>query len=67
MGDFGRKRGGGCFKASQILKERGEVVYQALGRLVREGKTDFHRKEGKTFAAQSRGIQDIQEISLNLW
>ena len=35
----------------QILKEKGEIVYQALGWLVREGKIDFHRKEGKIFVS----------------
>ena len=35
----------------QILKEKGEIVYQALGWLAREGKIDFHRKEGKTFVS----------------
>jgi len=35
----------------QIPKERGEIVYQALGWLAREGKIDFHRKEGKTFVS----------------
>ena len=33
----------------QILKEKGEIVYQALGWLAREDKIDFRSKEGKTF------------------
>ena len=48
MENFGRKRRGSRSKASQILKEGGEIVYQALGLLAREGKIDFHKKEEKT-------------------
>ncbi len=35
----------------RILKDKGEVVYQALGWLAREGKVEFHKKEGKTFVS----------------
>jgi hypothetical protein len=35
----------------QILKEKGEIVYQALGWLAREDKIDFRSKEGKTFVS----------------
>ena len=35
----------------QILKEKGEIVYQALGWLAREDKIDFRKKEGKTFVS----------------
>ena len=34
-----------------IPKEKGEVVYQALGWLAREDKIDFRSKEGKTFVS----------------
>jgi hypothetical protein len=34
-----------------IPKEKGEVVYQALGWLAREDKIDFRNKEGKTFVS----------------
>ena len=37
----------------QILKEKGEIVYQALGWLAREDKIDFRKKEGKTFVSLS--------------
>jgi Winged helix-turn-helix domain (DUF2582) len=37
----------------QILKEKGEIVYQALGWLVKEGKVDFHKKEGRIFVSLS--------------
>jgi len=43
----------------QVLKEKGEIVYQALGWLVREGKIDFHRKEGKTFASLTQEEREI--------
>ena len=35
----------------QILKEKGELVYQALGWLAREDKIDFRKKGGKTFVS----------------
>ena len=35
----------------QILKEKGEIVYQAVGWLAREDKIDFRKKEGKTFVS----------------
>jgi hypothetical protein len=43
----------------QILKEKGEIVYQALGWLAREGKIDFHRKEGKTFVSLNHEEREI--------
>jgi len=43
----------------QILKEKGEVVYQALGWLAKEGKIDFHKKEGKTFVSLSHEEREI--------
>jgi len=33
--------------------EKGEIVYQALGWLVRENKIDFYKKNGKTFVSLS--------------
>ena len=44
---------------SQILKEKGEIVYQALGWLARENKIAFHRREGKTFASLSHEEREI--------
>ena len=35
----------------QILKEKEEIVYQAVGWLAREDKIDFRKKEGKTFVS----------------
>ena len=46
-------------KLPQILKEKGEIVYQALGWLAKEGKVDFHKKEGKTFVSLSQEEDEI--------
>jgi hypothetical protein len=35
----------------KILKEKGEIVYQAVGWLAREDKIDFRKKGGKTFVS----------------
>jgi hypothetical protein len=44
----------------QLLKENGEIVYQALGWLLKEGKVDFHKKGGENLRiAQSRGARNI--------
>jgi hypothetical protein len=43
----------------QILKEKGEIVYQALGWLAREGKIEFHKKEGRTFVSLNHKEQEI--------
>lgn len=51
-------------KLPQILKEKGEVVYQALGWLAREDKIDFHKKEGKTFVSLSHEDREIFKKSL---
>jgi hypothetical protein len=48
----------------QILKEKGEIVYQALGWLAKEGKVDFHKKEGKTFVSLSHEEREIFKKSL---
>ena len=38
----------------RILKERGKIVYQALGWLAKEDKIVFHKKEGRTFVSLSQ-------------
>ena len=38
-------------KLPRMLKEKGEIVYQALGWLAREDKVEFHKREGKTFVS----------------
>ena len=43
----------------QILKKKGEIVYQALGWLAREDKIEFHKKEGRTFVSLNRMEQEI--------
>jgi hypothetical protein len=48
----------------QILKEKGEIVYQALGWLAKEDKIDFHKKEGKTFVSLSHEEREIFKKSL---
>lgn len=48
----------------QILKEKGEMVYQALGWLAREGKIDFRRKEGKILASLTQEEREIFRKSL---
>jgi hypothetical protein len=46
-------------KFPQILKEKGEIVYQALGWLAREDKIEFHKKEGRNFVSLNRKEQEI--------
>ena len=51
-------------KLPQILKEKGEIVYQALGWLAREDKVDFHKKEGKSLVSLSQEERRIYRKSL---
>jgi hypothetical protein len=48
----------------QILKEKGEIVYQALGWLAKEGKVDFHKKEGRIFVSLSSEEREMFKKSL---
>jgi hypothetical protein len=48
----------------QILKEKGEIVYQALGWLAKEGKVDFHKKEGRILVSLSSEEREIFKKSL---
>jgi hypothetical protein len=43
----------------QLLKEKGEIVYQGLGWLAKEDKIEFHKKEGKTFVSLSSEERQI--------
>jgi Fe2+ or Zn2+ uptake regulation protein len=61
---LGEKEAVAVSKLPQILKEKGEIVYQALGWLAREGKVDFHKKEGKTFVSLSHEEHEIFKRSL---
>jgi len=51
-------------KLPQILKEKGEIVYQALGWLAREDKINYHSKEKKTFVSLSYDEGEIFKNSL---
>jgi hypothetical protein len=48
----------------QTLKEKGEIVYQALGWLAKEGKVDFHKKEGRIFVSLSYEEREVFKKSL---
>ena len=43
----------------RVLKEKGEIVYQGLGWLNKEGKVDFHKREGKTFVSLNPEEREI--------
>ena len=51
-------------KLPQILKEKGEIVFQALGWLAKEGKVDFHKKAGKTFVSLNDEEREIFKKAL---
>ena len=61
---LGEKEEVAVLKLPQILREKGEIVFQALGWLAREGKIDFHKKEGKTFVSLSHQEREIFKKSL---
>jgi hypothetical protein len=48
----------------QILKEKGEIVSQALGWLAKEDKIEFRKKEGKTHVSLSYEEQEIFKEAL---
>ncbi len=56
---LGEKEEVAVAKLPQILREKGEIVFQALGWLAREGKIDFHKKEGKTFVSLNHEEQEM--------
>ena len=61
---LGEKEDVDISRIPQILKEKGEIVYQALGWLAREDKIDFHKKEGKTFVSLSHEERERFKKSL---
>ncbi len=61
---LGEKEAIAVSRLPQILQEKGEIVYQALGWLAREGKVDFYKKEGKTFASLNQEEREIFRKSL---
>ena len=56
---LGEKEAVAVSRLPQLLKEKGEVVYQALGWLAKEDKIEFHRKEGKTFVSLNSEEREI--------
>ncbi len=61
---LGEKEDVAVSRLPQILKEKGEIVYQALGWLAREDKLDFHKRGGKTFVSLSPKEREIFKKSL---
>jgi Mn-dependent DtxR family transcriptional regulator len=61
---LGEKETVAVSRLPQLLKEKGEIVYQALGWLAKEGKVEFHKKEGKTFISLSHEEKEIFTKSL---
>jgi hypothetical protein len=61
---LGEKEGGVVSRFPQILKEKGEIVYQALGWLAKEGKVDFHKRGGKTSESLSHEEHETIKKSL---
>jgi hypothetical protein len=61
---WGEKQNVDILKPPKILKEGGEIVYQALGWLAREDKIDYHTQEKKTFVSLSHEEQEIFITSL---
>ena len=66
--DSGEKRTGRDFKAPpNSAKEKGDIVYQALGWLAREEKILFHKKEGRIlYLPEPRRTRKIQSIDLKI-
>ena len=61
---LGEKEDVEILRLPQILKEKGEIVYQALGWLAREDKINYHKKGGKTFVSLSYDEREIYRNSL---
>jgi len=61
---LGEKEDVEILRLPQILKEKGEIVYQALGWLAREDKISYHSKEKKTFVSLSYDEREIFKNSL---
>jgi len=61
---LGEKENVELSRLPQILREKGEIVYQALGWLAREDKINYHSKEKKTFVSLSYDEREIFRNSL---
>jgi hypothetical protein len=56
---LGERKSVNISKLPKILKEKEEIVYQALGWLAREDKINYHTKERKTFVSLSHEEREI--------
>ena len=56
---IGEKQNVNISRPRKLSKERGEIVYQALGWLAREDKINYHTKERKTFVSLTHGEPEI--------
>ena len=56
---LGEKQNVNISNLPKILKEKREIVYQALGWLAREDKINYHIKQRKTFVSLSHGEREI--------
>ena len=56
---LGEKEAVAVSRLPQLLKEKGEIVYQGLGWLAKEDKIEFHKKEGKIFVSLSSEEREI--------
>ncbi len=61
---LGEKQNVDILKLPKILKEKGEIVYQPLGWLVREDKINYHTKERKIFVSLNHEEREIFKNSL---
>ena len=50
---LGKKEEVSLSQLPKMLKSKGEVIYQALGWLAREGKIDYRTKAGKVYVSLS--------------
>ena len=60
---LGEKQNVNISKLPELLKEKGEIVYQALGWLSREDKINYHTKERKTFISLSHEEREMFKLS----
>lgn len=56
---LGERQNVNILKLPKILKEKGEIVYQALGWLAREDKIIYHTRKNKTFVSLSQEESEI--------
>ncbi|HVP80403.1 MAG TPA: winged helix-turn-helix domain-containing protein [Thermodesulfobacteriota bacterium] len=61
---LGERQNVDILKLPKMLKEKAEIVYQALGWLAREDKINYHTKDRKTFVSLSHGEREIFENPL---